>query len=258
MAQLSAPTLARLICNVRNMLGQPNATNSTWTDLELKEYLNEGIRMYFTDVVKHSEGYFTVSTDPQAGGSGNLSYAANNELVALPTDCFEVKAVYIQRSNGWEILEYRNDITNGFLTNTGSGGTNTYSPMYYFMGNNLVLHPTPNTAGANQIRVDYVQLPDQMVNGGDSLTNQLSPVFKQLIEAYAVWLAKQKQSLVNGSDMATMAEKRLNLAYTKFKDAIVNRSEYPQFVVPFNPEGYWVIFAILLPILGHLHGSNLL
>lgn len=235
MAVLTSPTLSKLIFNVRNMLGQPNPINSTWTDAEIKEYLNEGIRMYFAEVVKNQEGYFTTSTDP----GSNLSYIANNELVALPSDCFEVKAAYVQRSNGWEILEYRNNVTSGFLTNTGSGGSNTYSPAYSFRGNNLVLHPTPNVDGANQIRLDYVQFPDQMINGGDAMTNQVSPVFKQLIEKYALAQAKKKQSLVNGTDLMSIANADLGIAYATFKDTINKRSAYPEYVVPFNPEGYW-------------------
>jgi len=235
MATLTAPSLGKLISNVRNLLGQPNPVNSTWTDTELTEYLNEAVRMYFSEVVKNSEGYFTTSTDP----SNNLSYTADNELVALPSDCFEVKAAYIQRSNGWEIMEYRNDITNGFLTNTGSGGTNTYSPAYNFRGNNLVLHPTPNLNGANQIRLDYIQFPDQMINGGDTLSNQISPVFKQLIEMYAVYKAKLKQSMVNGTDLTALPAANLAQIYAQFKNTINKRSEYPEFVVPFNPEGYW-------------------
>src|SRR6185312_13887116 len=144
MATLKSPTLGKLICNVRNLLGQPNAANSAWSDLELTEYINEGVRLYFAEVVKNSEGYFTTTT--------TLDVTSDTETVALPTDCFEVKALYIQRSNGWEILEYSNDITNGFLTNTGASGNNTYSPIYYFMGNNLVLHPTPNFTQTGVLR----------------------------------------------------------------------------------------------------------
>lgn len=235
MATLTSPTLGKLIQNVRNLLGQPNPINSTWTNDELREYLNEGVRIYFGDVVKNQEGYFTISTDP----NNNLTYIANVETVALPMDCFQVKALYIQRSNGWEILEYRNDVTNGFLTNTGSGGSNTYSPMYYFQGNNLVLHPTPNLTGVGQLRLDYIQFPDQMINGGDSLTNQVAPVFKQLIEMYAVYKAKMKQSMVSGTDLTAIPKANLQEIYANFKNAITPRSAYPEFTVPFNPEGYW-------------------
>lgn len=235
MSQLTSPTLTKLLTSVRNMLGQPNNTNSTWTDTELTEWINDGINKYFAEVIKGGEGYFMTSTDP----SSNLSYTANTESVALPTDCFQVKAVYIQRSNGWEILEYRNDVTNGFLTNTGSGGNNTYSPMYYFQGNNLILHPTPNLSGTAQIRVDYVQFPDNLVNGGDTMTAQVSPVFKELIIMYAVLKAKTKQSLVTGTDLTALAAQQLAELYRTFKNTIDKRSMYPEFVVPFNPEGYW-------------------
>lgn len=234
MATLTAPTLGKLITNVRNLLGQPNPVNSVWTDAELKEYLNEAIRMYFAQVIKNGEGYFTITTDP----NNNLSYSANVETVALPVDCFEVRALYIQRNNGWEILEYRNDVTSGFMSSTGAGGGNTYSPMYYFLGNNLVLHPTPNFDGPNQLRLDYVQFPDQMINGGDSLSNQISPVFKQLLEMYAVYKAKLKQSMVNGTDLTAIPKQNLDQIYTLFKDTINKRSNYPEYVVPFNPEGY--------------------
>lgn len=236
MAILTAPTLGKLLTNVRNLLGQPNAANSTWTDYELKEYLNEGVRMYFAELIKNSEGWFTVV--------GYLDYTANVETVAMPTDFFECKALYIQRSNGWEILEYRNNVTSGFLSNIGASGTNTYSPYYYFQGNNVVLHPVPNsTSTGGSLRLDYVQFPEQMVNGGDvaggtTLLNQVSPVFKQLIEMYAVYKAKIKQSMVNGVDLTALPKGNLAEIYTTFKEAINKRSQYPEFVIPFNPEGY--------------------
>ena len=233
MATLTAPSLGKLITNVRNMLGQPNATNSTWTDAELTEYIGEAVRMYFAEVIANGEGYFTTTTDP----SNNLAIVAGTETVALPSDFFQVKALYIQRTNGWELLEYRNNVTTGFITNGGGTGSNTYSPYYYFQGNSLVLHPTPSFSATGVLRLDYVQFPDQMINGGDTLTNQVSPVFKQIIEKYAIVQAKKKQSLVNGTDLTAIAKADLDMAYVSFKNAINKRSVYPEYVIPFNPEG---------------------
>lgn len=238
MSTLASPTLGLLISNVRNLLGQPNATNSTWTDAEITTYINEAVRLYFAEVVKNYEGYFIISTDPQAGGSGNLSYTADNELVALPSDCFQVKAVYIQRPQGWSILEYRNDVTHGYWTNTGSGSPNVYQPYYCFQGNNLVLRPTPNVSATNAIKLDYIQMPDQMVNGGDAMTAQVSPVFKQLIEMYAVYKAKLKQSMVTGTDLTALPKSNLAEIYANFKNTIMPRSAYPLYTEPFCPESY--------------------
>lgn len=234
MSTLSSPTLGRLITNVRNLLGQPNAANSTWTDFEITEYINEAVRLYFAEVVKNFEGYFTVTTDP----SSNLTYTANTETVALPTDCFQVRAVYIQRPQGWSILEYHNDLTHGYWTGTGSGNPNTYQPYYFFQGNNLVLRPVPDSTGTAVLKLDYIQLPDQMVNGGDSLTNQVSPVFKQLLEMYAVYKAKMKQSMVSGTDLTVLPKANLAEIYGNFKNTIMPRSAYPVFTEPFCPESY--------------------
>ncbi len=232
MSTLTSPTLGGLITNVRNLLGQPNATNSTWTDSELTVYINEAVRMYFAEVVKNYEGYFTVTTDP----ASNLSYVANTETVALPTDCFQVKAIYIQRNQGWSILEYHNDLTHSYSTNTGGGGTNVYQPYYFFQGNNIVLRPVPNFGATAALKVDYIQLPDQMVNGGDSLTNQVSPVFKQLVEMYAVYKAKLTQSMVSGVDLTALPKANLGEIYAVFKDTITPRSAYPRYTETYDPE----------------------
>jgi len=234
MSILTSPTLGKLICNVRNLLGQPNPQNSTWTDLELKEYINEGVRMYFAEVAKNYEGYFTVTTDP----SNNLVYTANVDTIALPSDCFQVRAVYIQRPQGWSLLEYKNDLTHGYWTNTGNGAPNVYQPYYYFQGNNIVLRPVPNQTAAGVIKLDYIQMPDQMINGGDTLSNQISPVFKQLIEMYAVMKAKMKQSMVTGTDMTVLPRANLAEIYANFKNTIMPRSAYPVYTEPFCPEQY--------------------
>lgn len=238
MSTLASPTLGNLLTNVRNLLGQPNPINSTWTDFELTQYINEAIRLYFAEVVKNYEGYFTISTDPSSGGSGNLSYIANTDLIALPSDCFQVKCVYISRPQGWSLLEYRNDLTHGYWTNAGNGDPNIYQPYYFFQGNNLVLRPVPNVSATAAIKLDYIQMPDQLVNGGDSLTAHISPVFKQLLEMYAVYKAKMKQSMVSGTDLTSLPKSNLETIYANFKNTIMPRSAYPLYTEPFNPEIY--------------------
>jgi hypothetical protein len=228
MATLSAPTLGKLITNVRNYLNQPDPSNSFWTDQELTEYANEGIRTYFAEVISNVEGHFTTASD--------LNIVSGTETVALPTDCFEVRALYKKVNNGFEILPYSNDLTLGYSTQ-GGASTELYRPLYFFRDNNLVLRPTPQFSETAGLRIEYIRFPDTLVNGGDSLSTQISPVFKQLIEMYMVYKAKVKESLVNGVNTVTFAQDQLGKIYTLFKEAIVNRSKYPRYTVPYNPEG---------------------
>ena len=228
MATLSAPTAGKLLNNVRNLLNQPNPSNSFWTDLELLEYLNEAIRIYFAQVLKNSEGQFTALAD--------LDIVSGTETVALPSDFFEVKALYIQRNQGYDILTYQPNLTSGYNTTVGNGAS-LYSPYYFFRGNNLVLRPTPNFSQSAILRLEYVQFPETLVNGGDSLTTQVSPIFKQLIEMYAVYKAKLKESMVSGVDLTAIPKDNLAQMDKLFIETINKRSQYPEFIVPWHPEG---------------------
>jgi hypothetical protein len=230
MSTLSSPTLGKLLTNVRNFLNQPNPQNSFWTDAELSDYLNKGVQRYFAEVVMHREGQFTATT--------TLDIVSGTETVALPSDFFEVRSLYITRSGGWEILPYRNNITDGFYT-TGSSGAEQFRPYYFFRGNSLVLRPTPNFSATACLKLEYIQFPDTMVNGGDSLTTQVAPVFQELIEMYAIYKAKLKESMVNGVSMQSGPAENLAAVYQQFKDSIDKRSDYPEYIVPFNPESTW-------------------
>lgn len=225
--QLSSPTLGKLISNVRNLLGQPNASNSRWSDADLTEYINEGVRMYFAEVVLNEEGQFTTTDD--------LDIVSGTETVALPTDCFHIKALYKAVSDGYEILPYINNLTQGYTTE-GGVGEETYFPYYYLRQNNIVLRPVPQFSETNGLKIEYVQFPDSMINGGDTLTSGVSPVFKQLVEMYAVYKAKMQESLVNGVDLSSLAKRNLDEIYVMFKNAISGRSKYPQFTIPYLPE----------------------
>lgn len=227
MATLSAPTLQQLLSSVRTMLNQPKESNSFWKDAELTEYLNEGVRLYFLECVLVNEGYFTTQTD--------LNITTNTETVALPSDCFQVKNLYKKVTNGYALLPYINNVTDGYSTLGGSSG-DSYLPGYYFRGNSIVLHPVPNFSETSGLRIEYIQFPDQMVWGGDSMTTQVSPIFKQLIQMYAVYKAKLRESLVNGVNTYGIAKENLAELYGTFKDTISRRSRNPVYTVPFNPE----------------------
>lgn len=227
---LSSSTLGSYITAVRDLLNQPNAANSFWSDAELTRYLNEGIRMYYLEVTKNDEGFWTKISD--------LDIVANTETVALPTDCFEVKAVYKAVNNGFMVLPYRNMESESYSTQGGTG-SETYFPSYYFRENNLVLRPVPNYSQTSGLRVEYIYFPDMLQNAADTVSANLLPIFRQLVEMYAVYKAKMKESLTNGTDTASMAKVNLDEIYKLFIDTVKNRSKYPQFIKAYNVENQW-------------------
>jgi len=227
MATLTSPTLGKLITNVRNFLNSPNPSNSFWTDLELAEYLNEGVRLYAAEIMHTGEGQFTTRT--------TLNITSSTETIALPSDCFVVKALRKKVTDGYIILSYHNDIDDSYSTSGGTSASN-YFPYYFFRGNNIVLRPTPNFSETAGLEIEYLQMPDVMTSAVDTLSAQVAPLFKQLIEMYAVYKAKLKESLVNGVAMHTVAEGNLNALYDSFKEISARRSHAPTYIIPFDPE----------------------
>jgi hypothetical protein len=227
MASLSTPTLDELLTEARFMLNQPDPTNSNWSDDELASYLNEGTRRYFSEAVLYLEGQFTTT--------GDLDITANAETIPLPSDFFKVKALYRKVSGGFEPLPYRNNLTESYSTEGGSGGDG-YMPYYYLRGNSLVLRPVPNFTEVAGLKIEYVQLPETMLTGGDSLTSGVSPVFRDLVVTYAVYKAKLKESLVSGNNNTQLIRENVNDLFTAFKDLIATRSGSPTAIIPFNPE----------------------
>lgn len=227
MAVLSSPTLQNLITETRIILNQRDPDNSLWKDDELTNYLNEGVRIYFTEAQAVNEGYFTVQVD--------IDITNNSETVPLPVDCFKVRALYKKVNDGFTLCPYRNNLTEGYSTQ-GGNSLNNYIPFYYFRDNNIVLRPLPNFGEVGGLRLEYIAFPDNMIWGGDSMTDSVSPIFKQLIVMYAVYKAKFKESLVSGGMMHKLAEEHLGALYQNFKNAISERSKNPTYIIPYNPE----------------------
>lgn len=224
---LSSATLGSYITSVRDLLNQPDAANSFWSDQELTRYLNEAIRIYFLEVTNNNEGFWTKTAD--------LNIVSGVETVALPSDCYQVKAVYQQVNQGYVVLPYRNDISQSYSTQGGTD-SNTYFPSYFFRENNLVLRPVPNYSATGTLRVEYIYFPDVLIQVGDEVSDNMMPIFRQVIEMYAVYKAKMKESLVNGVDTSALAKVNFSEVAKQFKDVVQQRSKYPQFVKAFCPE----------------------
>lgn len=225
--QLASSTLGSYITAVRDMLNQPNASNSFWSDAELTRYLNEAIRIYFLEVTNNDEGFWTKST--------TLDITTGTETIALPADCFEVKGVWKVVTSGRVPLSYRNNTSGGVITQPGGGsGGETYFPSYSFKESALQLNPVPNYSETGGLYLEYIYFPDMLAQSGDMMSANVLPIFKQLIEMYAVYKAKVKESLTNGTNTAELAKQNFDELYVLFRDTVRNRSKFPQFVKPWN------------------------
>lgn len=225
MATLTNTTLSRLIQETRIFLNQENATNSFWSDQELTMYANDAVRQYFATVVQNSEGQFDKIVD--------LNIVADQEEVALPSDFFEVRAVYKKITDAYKVLPYMNLVNVNYDTNGGTSALN-YEAYYYFRGDSLVLRPIPNFSETSGLKLEYTAFPETLIWGGDTMTH-VSPIFKEMIIMYMVYKAKVKESLVNGTDTSSQAAALLHDNYTNFVNAVSKRSKYPTFVRPFTP-----------------------
>lgn len=229
MSLLTSPTLQTLLTDVRVMLNQLDPNNSFWKDDELTNYLNQGVRLYFVEAVKSGVGQFSTVVD--------LDITSGADTISLPSDFFEMRNLWRKVSNGYETLTFRNIGSDNYSTTAGTGGNN-YMPYYYFRGNAIVLRPPPVFSETAALRMEYIQFPDTMIYGGDMLTAQVSPIFKELITMYAVYKGKLKESLVSNVNVHKNAEESVAALFTAFKDAITKRTMYPTFIEPFNPENY--------------------
>lgn len=227
MGTLSSPTLQDLVTDVRNRVGQPDENNSTWSDSELRDYLNNGVRKYFGEVVQNAEGLFQSQTD--------LDVTAGQDTISLPSDFFEVVRLYRKVGDSYVPMVYNNSFTSGYTTN---GPTSSASLTYRLRGaNTLVLRDVPQYSETNGLRLEYTAFPETMVTGGDAMTANVSPLFKDLIVAWAVYEAKLVES-IRGQGVNTYgtAKSHFQELYSQFKDVIRKRSNYPMSTEAWDPE----------------------
>lgn len=158
------------------------------------------------------------------------------DTVALPTDCFAIRGVWWKQGTINRRLEYRQNITEDFANDSSTNGQANYEPYYYLRGNSLVFRPIPGFTSTNQpVYLEYTAYPNVLVFGGDTLDSGISPLFKQILVAYAVSEAKRKDDLVSNGNTRAAAEEHLGGLWQNFKHQVMDRSKAPQYITPFEP-----------------------
>lgn len=227
MAQVIAPTLEKLIQDARILLNQPKAENSRYSPNAMTGWANDAIQQIFLTVNEAAEGQFDKTT--------TLNIANAVETVALPVDCFAIKALYKVQGTVNRRLEYKNSILLDYDNNSQNSGSTTYEPYYYLRGNSLVLRPIPGFAETAGLVLEYTAYPTVLVYGGDSLDNGISPLFKELVVMYIVSKAKMQDDLAGGGNTRVVAQEHMADLYRNFKHQLMERSKAPQYVSPFEP-----------------------
>ena len=227
MATLTAPTLQLLLSNVRCFLGQPDANNSTWSDVELINYINDGIRRYFSEVLQNAEGNF--------GAEADLDIVSGSDEIALPDDFFKVNRLYVKDGEDFRVLKYDNRFNTSYSTD-GPSSSSDAGFSYFIRSNNIVLRNVPAYSETSGLRLDYIAFPTALVDATDT-TSKVSPIFKDLIEIYAVYKAKLSES-IRGNGINTYAPAAQHVAelYEQLREALKDMSNYPKYVQPFSPE----------------------
>lgn len=215
---------------MRIRLNQPKAENSRYSDTELADYINEGLQQMFLTINEYSEGQFDKITSP------GLDVTSGIETVALPVDCFAIKAAYMVQGTINRRLVYKQSVLDDYSNTSSTNGQANYEPYYFIRGNNLVLRPIPGFTSTNgPIILEYTAFPNVLVYGSDNLDNGISPLFKQILVAYAVTEAKRKDDMVSNGNTRTAAESHLADLWHNFKHQISERSKAPQYITPFEP-----------------------
>lgn len=189
---------------------------SFWSDDELDDYINQAYRYYLNKLLELSHPILLTST--------NLSIVAGTSTIALPSDYIEARLVEHTYPNYTRPLQYveRYDQVNGTSGNLSAGCEYTYC----FMGNNLVLQPTPVSSEVGSatagIKLTYFYLPDDLSDDADEPI--FSALYHDLLVLNAVLQAKEKEEAVGngGSDSAPFKRTLMEL-----EEAFINSAEKP-------------------------------
>lgn len=186
--------LLQIRTKARRKLDELTAT--FWSDDELNDYINETYRKVWQLLIDDSNRKALKTT--------NLSLVANTREVALPSDF--VKARLLEHLVGtiYYPCKYyeRYDTVTGDNTSPFSIVGDQYSYAYSFLGDNIILEPTPFDSETSTLRLTYFYVPTELSDDADE--PDIPTLYHDLFVLGCVIQAKEKEEMIGG-DGASIA-----------------------------------------------------
>lgn len=164
-------TQANALVAIRARLGETSSTNSAWTDVELRGWLNEAVR----DIARRTESVQNTTDVAFSAGTQEVTLAAN----ILRVHAAEWKEGTFDPATGDTAiypLEYRDFHTMDAVWWTQQAVTSSTPALFTLWGYppalKLVLYPKPYVAG--EVRLHYYEVPTDLATDGTAASTALT------------------------------------------------------------------------------------
>lgn len=202
-------------------------TASLWSDSELDNYTNETYRKLWEAMIDAGYRKTTKTT--------TLDLVANTREVALPSDFIRVQLLEHKVGEVYYPCRFyqRYDTVVGSSTAGAATYGDYYSFAYRFIGDNLILEPTPQSDETAGLRLDYYYLPEYLTD--DSDTPDIPSLYHDLLVLGGVIQAKEKEEMIDGTGADAVPFIRdYNDLMAKFLNNINNMTQQRNYVEPFG------------------------
>ena len=197
-----------------------------WLDDELDGYINESyFELWQLMLEVNFNGCLT---------STFKDIVASTETIALPTDFHSARLIEKVVDSGtvplwWDERFERANYTAGVAVNNG------YQPSIRFVGQNLILEPTPAESQTGGIKITYYFYPDRLDDDADEPHIALHDFWHDLITYGATLIAKAKEEAIGGggADLGAWGA-MMERKQARFKNSIEVPSVSRQAVEPFE------------------------
>lgn len=151
---------------VRTYLNEPaSVTDKFWTDAEIVQFINVGVRVVHNKIKTVSRGHFTTRA--------TFSTVSGTEYYGLPANLKDLKMLTYQAADGSEKYIHRHEGPNPFVwaqglrvgTTTNLSGSQDGPSAYWVVGNQLRILPIPGSAMT--LRMYYEARITSLVNESD-------------------------------------------------------------------------------------------
>lgn len=198
-------TRLTLLESTRRYIDEQDSANSHFTDAEIYDYINQGIRYLGTDLEWPLQ-------------TAQATAVENQAVYSLPDDFISLSDAYFDNHD--LVIVERSDLP---ALSTSWQDSSAGTPKYAYKSDNakIGLYPKPNAENAGLIlQIQYIKVPANLEN--DTATPDLHVSFQDCLPFYAAFLCEHKMGNTTRSkanyDLYEAHKKRLLSKVQRFSD----------------------------------------